>query len=65
MSSFFTVSQAATAVGVSRQYIQQLIDEGRVNAVWMLERWAIPESEVTRVKRERKRKQVKAAVRAA
>jgi excisionase family DNA binding protein len=53
MTSFLTVSQAAASIGVTRQYIQQLIDSEKIQAEWMLERWAIPLTEVNRIKRER------------
>lgn len=52
-SSFLTVSQAADLIGVSRQYVQQLIDGEKIEAEWMLERWAIPMTEINRIKRER------------
>lgn len=53
-STFLTVSQAAKELDVSRQAIQLMIQEDRIKAIWMLEKWAIPESEVTRIKKERK-----------
>lgn len=56
-TNFLTVSQVAEELDVSRQYVQQLIDSDRLKAFWMLERWAIPESEVERFKDERKERE--------
>ena len=47
---FLTVAQAAEELGVSRQSVQNWIDEKRIHALWLLERWAIPQPEVERVK---------------
>jgi excisionase family DNA binding protein len=57
MTDFLTVSQAADKIGITRQAVQQLIESKRLPAYWMLERWAIPSSEVARYKREKQRKQ--------
>jgi predicted DNA-binding transcriptional regulator AlpA len=53
MNGFLTMTLAADKVGVSKQYIWQLIKAEKLQAVWMLGRWAVPESEVKRLKRER------------
>jgi len=54
MSGFLTVGQAAKRLKVTRQTVHQMIKDGRLRgAVWMLERWAIPEVEVDRVAKER------------
>lgn len=56
MGDFLTVSQAAHEIGISRQAVQQLIDSERLYAVWMLERWAIPTTEVKKYKRDKQKK---------
>lgn len=57
MTDFLTVSQAASKIGITRQAVQQLIESKRLPAYWMLERWAIPASEVAKYKREKRQKQ--------
>jgi len=59
MTDFLTVSQAATKIGITRQAVQQLIDSERLRAFWMLERWAIPATEVSKYKREKRQKSAK------
>lgn len=51
-----TVSQTATELGITRQAVQQLIDSKRLSAFWMLERWAIPATEISKYKREKRQK---------
>jgi excisionase family DNA binding protein len=51
-----TVSQTATELGITRQAVQQLIESKRLPAFWMLQRWAIPTAEVSKYKREKRRK---------
>ena len=53
-TKFLTVSQAADELGISRQAVQLMIEDERIHALWLLEKWAIPESEVKRIKKERK-----------
>ena len=54
MSGFLTVGQTAKRLKVTRQTVHQMIKDGRLRgAVWMLERWAIPEVEVDRIAKER------------
>ena len=54
MSDFLTMAETADTLGVSKQYIHQLIRSKppKLVAVWMLGRWAIPRAEVKRIKRE-------------
>ncbi len=59
-NGFQTVGQAAKEIGVSRQAINQMIHDGRIHAIWMLEQWAIPDAEIKRVK-DRREKQSAAA----
>lgn len=54
MNNFLTMTEAADSIGTSRQYIHQLIKAQQLAAVWMLGRWAVPQSEVSRLKRERR-----------
>ncbi len=56
MPEILTVSQAADFIGVSRQYVQILIGKGEIKAFKMLARWAVPESEVERIKGKRAKK---------
>lgn len=53
MSDFLTMTEAASSLGVSKQYVHQLIksEPPKLVAVWMLGRWAIPRSEIKRLKR--------------
>lgn len=60
MPEILTVTQAADCIGVSRQYIQVLIGKGQIKAFKMLERWAVPQSEVMRVKGERQQRHKRA-----
>jgi len=54
MTGFLTVGQAAKRLAVSRQTIHQMMKDQRIRgAIWMLERWAIPEVEIERVAHER------------
>lgn len=57
MGDFLTVSQAGREIGITRQAVQQLIESKRLYAVWMLERWAIPTTEVRKYKRYKQSKQ--------
>ena len=52
-TTFLTVAQAADELKLSRQGVQLMIDEGRLHALQILERWAIPAAEVKRIKKER------------
>lgn len=54
-NGFQTVGQAAKVIGVSRQAINQMIHDGRLHAIWMLEQWAIPDTEIKRVKQQREK----------
>lgn len=54
-NGFQTVGQAAKEIGVSRQAINQMIHDGRLHAIWMLEQWAIPSAEIQRVKEQREK----------
>lgn len=55
-TGFITVGQAAAMLDVTRQRIHQLMkDKQIVGVIWMLERWAIPEAEVDRLAKERKK----------
>ena len=56
-NGYQTVGQAAKAIGVSRQAINQMIHDGRLHAIWMLEQWAIHEVEIQRVKEQRESEQ--------
>lgn len=50
-NGFLTVGQAAKQLEVTRQTIHQMMKDGRLRGqIWLLERWAIPEAEVERVK---------------
>lgn len=49
-NGYLTVGQTAKEFKVSRQAIHQWIDSGYINAIWMLEQWAIHEAEIERVK---------------
>jgi excisionase family DNA binding protein len=59
MTDFLTVSQAATKIGITRQAVQQLIESKRLPAYWMLERWAIPASDVAKYRREKRQRSTK------
>jgi excisionase family DNA binding protein len=50
-----TVGQAAKVLDVSRQAVHQMIGDGRLHAIWMLEQWAIHEAELQRVKEQREK----------
>ena len=52
-AAFLTVAQAAEELGVTRQAVQLMIQDERISAEWMLERWAIPATEVARIKKQR------------
>lgn len=56
MNGFLTMTEAAEEIGVKRQYVHQLIQSEKVQAVWMLGRWAVPESEVKKIKKARQSK---------
>ena len=56
-----TVGQAAKEIGVTRQAINQMIHDGRIHAVWMLEQWAIHVAEIKRVKEQREKQSEVAA----
>lgn len=60
-NGFQTVGQAAKEIGVTRQAINQMIHDGRLHAIWMLEQWAIPDTEIKRVKRQREKSTEQAA----
>lgn len=60
-NGFQTVGQAAKAIGVTRQAINQMIHDGRIHAIWMLEQWAIPDTEIKRVKEQREKSTEQAA----
>lgn len=60
-NGFQTVGQAAKEIGVSRQAINQMIHDGRIHAIWMLEQWAIPDAEIGRVKEQREKPTTQAA----
>jgi excisionase family DNA binding protein len=60
-NGFQTVGQAAKEIGVSRQAINQMIHDGRIHAIWMLEQWAIPDAEVKRVREQREKSTEEAA----
>lgn len=60
-NGFQTVGQAAKEINVSRQAINQMIHDGRIHAIWMLEQWAIPDTEVQRVKGQREKSTEQAA----
>lgn len=60
-SGFQTVGQAAKEIGVSRQAINQMIHDGRIHAIWMLEQWAIPDAEIKRAKEHREKSSKQAA----
>lgn len=53
MSDFLTMTETADTLGVSKQYVHQLIKSKppKLVAVWMLGRWAVPRSEVKRLKK--------------
>ena len=53
-TTFLTVTQAAEELGISRQAVQLMVDDKRIHALWIMERWAIPEAEVERIRAERK-----------
>lgn len=55
-NGFQTVGQAAKTIGVTRQAVNQMIHDGRLHALWMLEQWAIPETEIQRVKQQRQKR---------
>ena len=55
--TYLRVGQAAKKLGVSRQTIHQMIADGRLNAIWMLEQRAIHEAELERVKQQRLKQQ--------
>lgn len=52
-TKLLTVSQAATELDLTRQAVQLMIDDERIHALWLFEKWLIPESEVKRIKKER------------
>lgn len=60
-NGFKTVGQAAKKIGVTRQAINQMIHDGRLHAIWMLEQWAIPDTEIKRVKDQREKPTTQAA----
>lgn len=60
-NGFKTVGQAANEIGVTRQAVNQMIHDKRIHAIWMLEQWAIPSTEVKRVKDQRKKATQQAA----
>ena len=60
-NGFQTVGQAAKEIGVSRQAVNQMIHDGRIHAIWMLEQWAIPDTEIKRVKERREKSSKQAA----
>lgn len=60
-NGFKTVGQAAREIGVSRQAVNQMIHDERIHAIWMLEQWAIPDTEVRRVKQQREKPTKQAA----
>lgn len=49
--TYLTVGQAAKTLGVSRQAVHQMINDKRLSAIWMLERWAIFDAEIERVRK--------------
>lgn len=57
---YLRVGQVAKELGVTRQAIHQMIADGRIHAIWMLDQRAIHEAEVERVK-EQRQKQSEAA----
>jgi excisionase family DNA binding protein len=54
-NGYKTVGQAASEIGVTRQAVNQMIHDGRIHAIWMLEQWAIHEAEIKRVKESREK----------
>lgn len=60
-NGYLTVGQTAREFNVTRQAIHQWIDSGYLNAIWMLEQWAIHEAEVERVRKVRERESKQAA----
>lgn len=60
-NGYLTVGQTAKEFGVSRQAVHQWIDSGYLNAIWMLEQWAVHEAEVERVKELRNESETAAA----
>jgi excisionase family DNA binding protein len=60
-NGFQTVGQAAKVIGVTRQAINQMIHDGRLHAIWMLEQWAIPDTEIKRVREQREKSSEQAA----
>jgi excisionase family DNA binding protein len=60
-NGFKTVGQAAKTIGVTRQAVNQMIHDGRLHAIWMLEQWAIPDAEIERVKENREKSTEQAA----
>jgi excisionase family DNA binding protein len=60
-NGFQTVGQAAKEIGVSRQAVNQMIHDGRIHAIWMLEQWAIPSAEIKRAKARRGKSNQQAA----
>lgn len=60
-NGFQTVGQAAKAIGVTRQAVNQMIHDGRIHAIWMLEQWAIPDTEIKRVREQREKPTTQAA----
>lgn len=61
MTGFLTIAQAAERLDVSRQTIHNMIADGRLTAIWLIEKWAVPQSEVARAKRAKAKKYRKAA----
>jgi excisionase family DNA binding protein len=55
MTGLLTTTQAAQRLAITRQAVLYMINDKRINAVWMLERWAIPVTEVTRLRQAAKR----------
>ncbi len=56
MTGLLTTTQAATKLDITRQAVLQMIAAKRINAIWMLDRWAIPAVEVARIKSLRDKK---------
>lgn len=52
-NGYKTTGQTAEILGVTRQAVNQMIQEGRLHAIWMLEQWAIHDAEVERVRKQR------------
>lgn len=50
MEDFLTISQAAKLLGVSRQRVHQMLQDGQFNAVRNGHRWCIPVDDVYAVR---------------